>query len=194
MLRGHAMQWRQQQCRGYGNGMPNLHHSPIIVTALLGQADFAWADDLRRTHFPPERNHVPAHISLFHHLPPARLPELLRLLRDLAAAPPPPARLADVLLLGRGVALRVESPELLAMREHIAWHFEADLIPQDQGRPRLHITIQNKVEPATAKALHTALSATFRPRSLAIAGLAAWHYLGGPWQLAGQVKFRGTRR
>lgn len=169
-------------------------NTPVIVTALMGQADFAWADDLRRTHFPPERNHVPAHISLFHHLPPARLPELMHLLRDIAAAPPPSARLADVLLLGRGVALRVDSPELLAMREHIAWHFEADLIPQDQGTPRLHITIQNKVEPAAAKALHAALSATFRPRPLAIAGLAAWHYLGGPWQRTGQVKFRGARR
>lgn len=174
--------------------MADPQSSPIIVTALMGQADFAWANDLRRTHFPPERNHVPAHISLFHHLPPARLDELMRMLRDLSAESPPPARLADLLFLGRGVALRVESPDLLAMRDHIAWHFQTDLIPQDQGTPRLHITIQNKVEPAVAKALHSALSAGFRPRPLAIVGLAAWHYLGGPWQLAGQVKFRGTRR
>lgn len=169
-------------------------NAPIIITALMGQADFAWADALRRAHFPPERNHVPAHISLFHHLPPARLDELLRLLKDLAAEPPPLARLCDVILLGRGVAFRVESQELLAMREHIAVVFAHDLIPQDQVRPRLHITVQNKVEPGAAKQLHTALSAEFRPRPLAITGLAAWHYLGGPWQLAGQVKFRGHRR
>lgn len=168
-------------------------NAPIIVTALMGQADFAWADALRRAHFPPERNHIPAHISLFHHLPPARLDALLRLMRDLAAEPPPAARLTDVMLLGRGVAYRVESPVLCDMREHIATVFEHDLIPQDQGQPRLHITVQNKVEPAEAKRLHASLSVQFRPRALAIAGLAAWHYLGGPWQLAGQVKFRGNR-
>lgn len=169
-------------------------NAPIIVTALLGQADFAWADGLRRAHFPVERNHVPAHISLFHHLPPARLDELMRILRDLAAEPPPPAKLTEVMMLGRGTAFRVESPDLLAMREHIAAAFEHDLIPQDRGRPRLHITVQNKVEPGEAKRLYALLAAQFHPRSLTIAGLAAWHYLGGPWQLAGQVKFRGHRR
>lgn len=168
--------------------------APIIVTALMGTADFTWADGLRRTHFPPERNHIPAHISLFHHLPPTRLDELTRMMRDLATEPAPPARLSQVMMLGRGVAYRVESPDLLAMRDHIAHAFAHDLIPQDQGTPRLHITIQNKVEPSVAKALHGALSIDFHPRPLAIAGLAAWFYLGGPWQLAHQVKFRGHRR
>lgn len=168
--------------------------APIILTALMGAADFAWADGLRRAHFPPERNHIPAHISLFHHLPPARLDELMRLLRTLAAEAPPRARLAGVMMLGRGVAYRVESDELLRMHERIAETFRHDLIPQDQGRPRLHITVQNKVEPDAAKALHAELAARFQPRALTVAGLAAWHYLGGPWRLAGQVKFRGTAR
>ncbi len=174
--------------------MTAIPTAPIIVTALMGAADFAWADGLRRAHFPSERNHIPAHISLFHHLPPARLDELARIMRYLAAEPPPAARLSQVMLLGRGVAYRVESSALLAMRESIADAFAHDLIPQDKGTPRLHITVQNKVELATAKALHTALSADFRPRPLAIIGLAAWHYLGRPWQLAHQVKFRGHRR
>jgi hypothetical protein len=156
----------------------------------MGATDFAWADGLRRAHFPPERNLLRAHITLFHHLPPARLAELVRLMRDACRTPAPPARLSDVMLLGRGVAFRVESPGLLAIRDGIADAFAHDLIPQDQGRPRLHITVQNKVEPAVAKALHAELSASFRPRSLAIAGLAAWHYRGGPWELAQQVKFR----
>ena len=166
--------------------------TPIIVTALLGTADFGWAEALRRAHYPPERNLVPAHISLFHHLPPARLPELLRLMADLARdCRPPSAQLGDVMFLGRGVAYRVESPMLLTMRERIAEWFADDLIPQDQGRPRLHITIQNKVEAPVARALHAALAAEFRPRPLSITGLAAWHYLGGPWQLARRYGFTG---
>ena len=165
--------------------------APIIVTALMGAADFAWADGLRRAHFPPERNWLGAHITLFHHLPPSALGEVAGRLKRLGAGPPPTARLTDVMLLGRGVAYRVESPELLAMRAELADAFAGMLTPQDQAKPRLHITIQNKVTPDAAKALADKLRADFRPRPLAIAGLAAWHYRGGPWEMAMKAMFRG---
>lgn len=113
------------------------------------------------------------------------------MLRDAARGAPPAARLTEVMSLGRGTAFRVDSPGLLDIREDIAEVFQHDLIPQDQGRPRLHITVQNKVDPATAKRLQTELSAIFRPRPLAISGLAVWYYRGGPWELAQEVKFRG---
>lgn len=168
--------------------------APIIVTATMGASDFAWADAMRRAHFPSDRNFIPAHITLFHHLPPARLSELSRLLGDLTrTTPAPAARLTDLLFLGRGVAYRVDSPDLLDLRAHIADWFAADLTPQDRQSPRLHITVQNKVAPENARALHAALSGDFRPRSLAIAGLAAWYYLGGPWQLIREYKFAASR-
>ncbi len=165
--------------------------APIIVTALMGAADFAWADGLRRAHFPPERNWLGAHITLFHHLPPSALEEVAGRLKRLGAGPRPAARLTDVMLLGRGVAYRVESPELLAMRAELADAFAGMLTPQDQAKPRLHITIQNKVTPDAAKALADKLRADFRPRPLVIAGLAAWHYRGGPWEMAMKAMFRG---
>jgi hypothetical protein len=165
--------------------------APIIVTALMGAADFAWADGQRRAHFPPERNMLSAHITLFHHLPPSALDEVKGRLKALCAGPPPPARLTEVMLLGRGVAFRVESPALIAMRDDLASAFAGLLTPQDMARPRLHITIQNKVAPETAKALSARLRTDFRPRPLAIAGLAAWHYRGGPWELAMKAGFRG---
>ncbi len=165
--------------------------APIIVTALMGAADFVWADGLRRAHFPAGRNLVPAHITLFHHLPPSALAEVALRLKRLCAGPPPVARLAEVMLLGRGVAYRVESPELMAIREELAEAFAGLLAPQDQGRPRFHVTVQNKAEPAEAKALATDLRRGFNPRPLAIAGLAAWHYRGGPWELAMKASFRG---
>ena len=159
----------------------------------MGQADFAMMEGLRTRHFPPERNVVPAHISLFHHLPPSRLDDLLRMMRSACAGPPPIARLSDVMLLGRGVGFRVESPDLLAIRGDIAGAFPYELIPQDQHTPRLHITVQNKVTAAEAKALHAQLSAQFRPRPISIIGLAAWHY---GWAMAigsaGKVSGEGT--
>ena len=51
-------------------------NKPIIMTALMGKADFAWADRMRRQYYPAERNVVSAHITLFHHLPPQALAEL----------------------------------------------------------------------------------------------------------------------
>ncbi|QGP78610.1 2'-5' RNA ligase family protein [Sphingobium sp. CAP-1] len=164
---------------------------PIIVTALLGAADFAWADGLRRAHFPPGRNLVPAHLTLFHHLPPSALAEVAARLKRLCAGPPPAAWLVDVMLLGGAVAYRVDSPALLAMRDDLADAFAGLLTPQDQARPRLHITVQNKIAPEVAKGLAATLRQDFRPRPLAITGLAAWHYRGGPWELAMKAMFRG---
>jgi len=44
------------------------------------------------------------------------------------------------------------------------------------------VTVQNKVEPAEAKALLAKLSAGFLSRPVKIAGLASWWYRGGPWE------------
>ena len=167
---------------------------PIIVTATMGAADQRYFDNLRTAHFPPERNHLAAHITLFHQLPPSSLDELDRLLRAIAAdTPAPAAHLREVYSLGQGVAYRIDSPDLLAIRDRIADRFIGMLTAQDRGTPRLHITVQNKVAPEAARKLLTELAAGFRPRPLKIAGLTAHHYLGGPWQPAFARNFRGAR-
>jgi hypothetical protein len=84
--------------------------------------------------------------------------------------------------LGGGVAYRIEAPELVAIREGLLDAFAGLLTPQDAGRWRPHVTIQNKVRPALAKTVLTALSRDFVPREVEIAGLASWHYRGGPWE------------
>jgi hypothetical protein len=166
--------------------------APIIVTAQMGKADQLWADALRAAHFPPERNYLKAHITLFHHLPPGHLPEIKARLAAMAREyTAPPAMLTEVMSLGRGVAYRVDCPELLDMRDELAEGFTGLLTPQDQARPRLHITVQNKVEPAVAKALQAELAARFQPRPLAITGLSAWYYQGGPWEPIQSWSFSG---
>ena len=164
--------------------------APIIVTALLGASDFAWADSLRRAHFPPERNLVPAHITLFHHLPPSVEQELRERLKAEARGRSPAARLSGLQHLGEGVAFRIESPELEAIRERLADHFAGLLIPQDQAAWGPHITVQNKVAPKVAKALLGELEATFIPRPVKIAGLASWWYRNGPWERLSEHRFR----
>ncbi|KQN94039.1 hypothetical protein ASE95_03920 [Sphingomonas sp. Leaf231] len=164
--------------------------APIIVTALFGGADQAYFDAERRAHFPPERNQLAAHLTMFHHLPPTLAPELRqRLVAATRAVPAPAARIADVISLGRGVAYRIDSPELEAVRAELADAFAGLLTPQDAGGWRAHVTVQNKVEPAVAKALLATLRDGFRPRPVVIAGLAAWWYRGGPWEMLSKHMF-----
>ena len=168
--------------------------APIIVTALIGEPDFAWLDGLRRDHFPAERNHLRAHLTLFHHLPPSAKAELCNLLGDLTRRTAPTARISALVNLGRGVAFRVESDDLADIRALIAMRFESMLTPQDRSPWRPHVTIQNKVAPDTARALLKALEADFRSRPLAIAGLAAWWYCSGPWELLTAFRFGSGAR
>jgi hypothetical protein len=168
---------------------------PLIVTAQMGNADQAWADALRQKHFPPERNFLPAHITLFHHLPPQHEGEIRHRLSMVAHEnPAPQGAIKGLMPLARGVALEVYSSELLAIRMELADGFHGLLIPQDMAVPKLHITIQNKVEPAVAKRLFVELSATFPPRPLAIKELVLWRYLGGPWEAVQRWSFSGSRR
>ena len=134
---------------------------------------------------------MPAHLTLFHHLPPSLEDELRRRLSGYASAPPPAAALVRVLDLGGGTALAVESEELEDIRYDLALAFRGLLTPQDIAPWRAHITIQNKVEPREAKRLQAVLRAGFEPRPLAIRGLAVWRYMDGPWEPVKSYPFRG---
>jgi hypothetical protein len=158
---------------------------------LFGDGDNGWLQELRRAHYPPERNRVPAHLTLFHHLPPSIEAELKDRLAVYAASSPPPAAIAGVIDLGGGTALRVESEALEDIRYDLALAFRGLLVPQDSAPWRPHVTIQNKVEPREARQLQERLRATFQPRPLAIKGLAVWRYLDGPWEVVRDYRFRG---
>jgi hypothetical protein len=146
---------------------------------------------MRRAHYPAERNRVPAHLTLFHHLPPSVEGEVGRRLAVYAATPAPAATIAGIMDLGQGTALRVESEELEDIRYDLALALRGLLTPQDNAPWRPHVTVQNKVEPKEAKALQARLRAGFERRPLAIKGLALWRYLGGPWEPAKSWTFRG---
>lgn len=166
--------------------------APLILTAQMPLDLYSWATQLRTDHYPPTRNVLKAHVTLFHALPYFIEGELRELLgRICAHTAPVPARLEGVMGLGSGTALKLSSTGMLGLRAQIAEHFTGMLTGQDSHPPRLHITVQNKVEPAVAETLHAELSATFRPRPLAISGLAAHYYRGGPWQHIASWKFRG---
>ena len=157
--------------------------APLIVTALFGRQDQARFDVLRREHYPPERNLLPAHLTLFHHLPPGVAEELKqRLSAETRGVRAPRAKVSGLMSLGGGVAYRIEAPALVAIREGLCEAFAGLLMPQDAGPWRPHVTVQNKVRPSLAKVVMGALSRDFQPREVEIAGLASWWYRGGPWE------------
>ena len=96
---------------------------------------------------------MPAHLTLFHHLPPSVEGEVGRRLAAYAATPAPTAAIAGMIDLGGGTALRVESEGLEDIRYDLALALRGLLTPQDMAPWRPHVTIQNKVEPKEAKAL-----------------------------------------
>jgi hypothetical protein len=165
--------------------------APLIVTAELPPDLQAWATSLRQRHFPPERNYLAAHVTLFHALPPSAEGEVRKSLGALAAGPPPPARLTGLMSLGGGTALKLESPALLDLRAELAERFHGLLTAQDRPAPRLHITIQNKVSAKAARTLQAELGEAVQPRDFVFAGLALHAYRGGPWEPLQRWSFRG---
>lgn len=158
---------------------------------MFGDGDNGWLQELRRAHYPPERNRVPAHLTLFRQLPPSVEGELKRRLAGYAATPAPGATIAGIIDLGEGTALRVESEGLEDIRHDLALALHGLLTPQDMAPWRPHVTIQNKVEPKAARGLQAQLRARFEPRPLVLKGLALWRYLDGPWEPVRQFVFRG---
>jgi hypothetical protein len=164
---------------------------PIIVTATFGDGDNGWIQQLRRDHYPPALNRVPAHLTLFRQLPPSIERELGQRVSRYAALAAPPAEISSVIDLGGGTALAVRSEALEDMRADLAEALYGLLTPQDLAPWRPHITVQNKVEATEARKLQQALRGRYEGRMIAIKALAAWRYLDGPWQAIREWRFRG---
>lgn len=166
---------------------------PLILTLVLDDAAQRRFDALRRAHFPAERNHLRAHLTLFHALPGEQVEPVRADLTAATARPPVPLRVTGLRSLGRGVAYDLESAELDVLRAGLATAWAPWLTPQDRQRHRPHVTVQNKVEPAVARALMVDLQREFRPYDVTGCGLALWRYLGGPWERVASYPFSGPQ-
>jgi hypothetical protein len=123
---------------------------PLIVTALMDAVAQERFDQLRRSHFPPERNHLDAHLTLFHRLP-------------------------DDPAISAALQAAVDRPVITARVRRV--------------RGRLHVTVQNKADPAAAARLLAELGAVFSPYDVQVVGLGLCRYLGGPWEAVRRFGF-----
>ncbi|MCM0001318.1 MAG: 2'-5' RNA ligase family protein [Erythrobacter sp.] len=182
------------RCRGQGT-IPQ----PFILTAVLPRDLQAFAQGLRRAHYPPDKNYLHAHVTLFHAFAPSLLEELRDYLPRLAAEfAAPEGAVKGVMDLGKGTAIALEAPQLLALRGCIAEHFRGSLTAQDLHEPRPHITVQNKVTKEEARALQATLPQLLAPwiakGRFAFPALALHRYCGGPWEEIKTCALRGRAR
>lgn len=161
---------------------------PLILTAAFDDASARLFQSLRDAHFPAQLNIVPAHLTLFHHLPGAELPAILAALRA-EHAQALPFRTGALKFLGRGVAVEVACPPLAALRQRLAAAWSDWLTAQDRQGFRPHVTVQNKVTSGEARTTLERLTAGFGGASGTITGLDLWWYRGGPWEPAGTVRW-----
>lgn len=159
-----------------------------ILTLKIDEMSQAHFEDLRQRHFPPERNQIPAHLTLFHTLPDA--PDVAqRLALEAERQKAFVLKVTGLRSLGKGVAYKLESGDLLGMQARLAEAFAEHLSAQDRQRLQPHIVVQNKTTVAAARDLLAKLEAAFVPIEVQAVGMDLWHYLGGPWELARTFPF-----
>jgi hypothetical protein len=156
---------------------------PLILTARIAESDKAPFDLLRKTHFPPDRNFLGAHLTMFHRLPGEYTDRIVEHLKRVAEAGSSiKAEVSGVRHLGAGVAFTIDSAALQDVRARLKEAFLPWLGPQDMQKWQPHITIQNKVSKDRADRLYQELRAEFQPYTIEITGVDLWKYLDGPWQ------------
>lgn len=165
---------------------------PLILTARIAERDLEPFNRLREAHFPPSRNFLKAHLTIFHRLPGERVTSIVEAVANIAletkALKPTVSALRH---LGAGVAFEIDSADLMNVRETLKSGFLSWLGPQDMQKWRPHITVQNKVSKVIADSLCKKLSEDFVPHTIGVTGLDLWRYLGGPWRHEATFDFRG---
>ena len=156
-----------------------MEEKVLILTVRMDNASQQYFDELRKRYFPPERNFLKAHLTLFHQL--KDLPETIDLLSELSLSPFQ-MQVTTLINLGAGVAFRIEGEQLSALRATLSRGLSDQLNAQDKHGFRGHVTVQNKTTPEIARGLLAELLADFNPFSIKALGLDLWYYLGGPWE------------
>jgi 2'-5' RNA ligase len=155
---------------------------PLILTLALEEKAFTFFNALRKIYFPPERNFIDAHLTLFHHLPNEAL--VTDTVKKLAAGQSRfILEVREPKLIGNGVAYKIECPALVQLHKSLQEEWSAFLIPQDKQRLWPHVTVQNKVPSEDAKQLLLFLQQNFSGFTTAGVALQLWEYHRGPWKL-----------
>ncbi|MVN91899.1 2'-5' RNA ligase family protein [Mucilaginibacter aquatilis] len=166
-----------------------MNDAPLILTLMLDDASQQYFNQLRTAHFPPERNYLDAHLTLFHNLPAHEA----QIVKDIEFAAinqtTMQLQIKAVKSIGSGVAFDIECMQLKQLHNYLQQLWQPWLIPQDKQKLWPHITIQNKVTHDAAMLLKAQLENDFESFEATGTGLALFEYRGGPWEFVREFKF-----
>ena len=166
---------------------------PLVMTLALDPDAQRRLDELRARWFPRARNHLAAHVTLFHALPGDELAAVQAAVAEVAgAAAPMSMAVHAVRPLRHGVALDMASAALGSVHAELVGRFGPWLTRQDRQSLHPHVTVQNKVSEQEAADLAAELADTFEPWTALGTGLELWWYRGGPWEHVDTVAFGGS--
>ncbi|WP_448579980.1 2'-5' RNA ligase family protein [Thermaurantiacus sp.] len=158
---------------------------PLILTLALPRRIAAQLDALRRAHDPAPRHPVPAHLTLFRHLPGPSMPVVLAAIDSAAAHTQPfPIAIGEASAWGDSIVLPVRSPALQDLHNALSERLFPMLIPADSAAFRPHITLANHLDrQARNRSLDRLKLGWPRPLQAEAQGLQLWRYDDGPWSL-----------
>jgi 2'-5' RNA ligase len=170
-----------------------MPEAPLILTLKLDPKSQNFFNELRRLHFPPERNYLDAHLTLFHQLPTSECKIVTDIEQWCSGRNAMALQVNGIVSIGNGTAYKIDCEELIALHQYLQIQWQPWLIPQDKQKLWPHITIQNKVNPEKAKTLKEQLLLSFKPFEATGMGLVLWEYLGGPWKMVREFEFGNAR-
>lgn len=164
----------------------------LILTLGFDSRSFAWFEQARQAYFPPGRNFIPAHLTLFQQLPDAERGQIggacAALARRTAPLPFTAARLLD---FGGGTGVALEMPGYVPLLTALRERWEPMLARQDRQARRPHVTVQNKVPRSVALIDRERIAERFTPFEGVADRLLLWHYRGGPWEALARYDLEG---
>lgn len=125
----------------------------LLLLAELPPPVAAAAGRLRALLAPAAATRMPAHCTLFRHLPGPSAECLIADVRRLVRAHRAPAmRIGAPVLKERAVLLPVEAPALLELRAELVDGWAPMLLGHERGVPRLHVTLAAGLDAAAGRA------------------------------------------
>ncbi len=158
------------------------NQTALILTAKMNAETQDFFNHLRHLHFPPERNFLDAHITVFHKLP---LTERSRITEDLKRVCETTnsfeISFSKVIFYGKGTGISADAQKLVGIRQTLTDTWKPLLSRQDLQKFRPHITIQNKVESTNARRFYEKFQSSWQTVTGKIVGFDLWRYENGPW-------------
>ncbi len=166
---------------------------PLVLTFSMEEVSFDRLDTWRSKYFPKERNHLKAHLTIYHQLPGQRIHELRELLSAVSQLQTAiPVKFSSLLLRQGFLGVRVESEKLNETKLNLDKILDSYLRVQDRKEYKPHVTLSNFGSPKEALRSFAELEKIFVPWDGYLTGMALFHYRGGPWEHDSSYFFDAT--